>query len=80
MNLRYSAVASVFCQGVIGSADANAEGAIEGFGGEMKKFLEISFNVRIVGAEIGVTATALFLVAFGTYKAWEEFIAKLLRK
>jgi len=46
----------------------------------MKKFLEILFNVRIVGTEVGGTATVLFLVAFGTYKAWEEFIAKLFRK
>lgn len=42
----------------------------------MKHFLEILTNVRIASAEVGGTATLVFLIAFGTYKAWQEFIVK----
>ena len=45
----------------------------------MKRFLEILAAVRIVFAEIGGTVTLIFLIAFGTYKAWEEFIVKLFK-
>ncbi len=46
----------------------------------MKHFLEIMANVRIAAAEIGGTVTLVFLIVFGAYKAWEEFIMKLLKK
>jgi hypothetical protein len=45
----------------------------------MKKFCEYCFKVRVVGGEVGGTAAWLFLIAFGMYKAWQEFIAPLLK-
>jgi len=45
----------------------------------MKRFCEFCTNVRIVSAEVGGTVTLLFLIVFGTYKAWQEFIVKLFR-
>jgi len=42
----------------------------------MKRFIEICLNIRIVASEIGGTASLLFLIAFGTYKAWQEFVVK----
>jgi hypothetical protein len=44
----------------------------------MKHFLEILKNVRIGAREIGGTVCLLFLIAFGMYKAWGDFIAPLL--
>lgn len=43
----------------------------------MKALLEVLKNIRIACAEIGGTITLILLIAFGTYKAWEEFIVKL---
>lgn len=45
-------------------------------GATMKTFLEILTNIRIASAEIGGTATFVFLIAFGMYKAWQEFVVK----
>lgn len=44
--------------------------------GQMKHFLEILTDVRIAAGEIGVTLGACFLMIFGMYKAWREFIVK----
>jgi hypothetical protein len=54
----------------------NADGPLKGVG-NMKKFLEILTNVRIAGSEIGGTLTLLLLIAYGLYKAWQEFIVPL---
>ncbi|MGD1025682.1 MAG: hypothetical protein ABR880_23115 [Candidatus Sulfotelmatobacter sp.] len=43
----------------------------------MKRFVEFCFNVRVVIAEVGGTLTLIFLIVFGVYKAWREFVAKL---
>jgi len=43
----------------------------------MKRFLEFLTNVRIATAEVGGTVSLIFLVAFGMYKAWEEFVVKV---
>ncbi len=45
----------------------------------MKRFLEILTNVRIATDEIGGTVCLIFLVSYGAYKAWQEFIVKLFR-
>ncbi|HSY89997.1 MAG TPA: hypothetical protein VK812_01420 [Candidatus Binatus sp.] len=45
----------------------------------MKRFLDLLTNVRIASAEIGGTVTLVLLIAFGMYKAWQEFIVHLLR-
>ena len=45
----------------------------------MKRFLECLTNVRIASAEIGGTVTLVFLIGFGMYKAWQEFIVKLFK-
>jgi hypothetical protein len=45
----------------------------------MKHFLEILTDVRIVAAEVGGTITLIFLIAFGMYKAWQEFIGKIFK-
>ncbi len=42
----------------------------------MKTFLEVLTNIRIAIAEIGGTVTFVFLIAFGMYKAWQEFVVK----
>ncbi len=42
----------------------------------MKNFLEILTNIRIGASEIGVTVVTVFLVFYGMYKAWQEFIGK----
>jgi hypothetical protein len=39
--------------------------------------MEVCLNIRIVAGEIGVTASAIFLVAYGIYKAWQDFSGKL---
>jgi hypothetical protein len=46
----------------------------------MKTFLEVLTNVRIACAEIGGTITFVFLIAFGMYKAWQEFIVKRFKR
>lgn len=46
----------------------------------MKEFLEILTNIRIGAAELGGTLGLLFLIAYGAYMAWQEFIAKPLKK
>jgi hypothetical protein len=43
----------------------------------MKRFLQVLTNVRIVTAEVGGTVTLVFLI--GMYKAWQEFILKVLK-
>ncbi len=45
----------------------------------MQRLLEFLTNIRILAAEIGGTVTLIMLIAFGVYKAWEEFIAKVWR-
>jgi len=45
----------------------------------MKHFLEILTNVRIGTAEVGGTVSLLFLMVYGLYKAWQEFIVKLFK-
>lgn len=47
---------------------------------QMTHLLEILTNVRIVAAELGGTITLVLLIAFGVYKAWEEFIGKLSKR
>jgi hypothetical protein len=42
----------------------------------MKHFVDICLDIRIVTGEIGGTVTVIFLMAFGMYKAWQEFIVK----
>jgi hypothetical protein len=46
----------------------------------MKEFLDILTNVRIGAAELGGTLGLLFLIAYGSYMAYQEFIAKPLKK
>jgi hypothetical protein len=46
---------------------------------QMKHFLDVLTNVRIGAAEIGGTLSLLFLIAYGLYKAWQEFIVKLFK-
>jgi hypothetical protein len=41
----------------------------------MKTFLEVLTDVRIATGEIGGTICLIFLVSYGIYKAWREFIA-----
>jgi hypothetical protein len=45
----------------------------------MKRLIDALAAVRIAVAEIGGTVTLILLIAFGVYKAWEEFIARLFR-
>jgi hypothetical protein len=45
----------------------------------MKEFLEVLTNARIVIAEIGGTLGLFFLMFYGGYKAWKEFVEKPLR-
>jgi hypothetical protein len=52
---------------------------LQATGDEMKRVLEILADVRIVTAEIGGTLTLVFLIVYGTYKAWKEFVAKVFR-
>jgi len=42
----------------------------------MKHFLDLCLNVRVITGEVGGTLTLIFLIAFGVYKAWQEFIGK----
>jgi len=42
----------------------------------MKTFLDVLTNIRIACAEIGGTITFILLIAFGMYKAWQEFVVK----
>jgi len=46
---------------------------------EMKHFLEILADVRVAVAEVGGTLTLIFLIVYGTYKAWKEFVVKLFK-
>ena len=46
----------------------------------MKQFLEILTNVRIGAAEVGGTLGLLFLISYGAYMAYQEFIAKPFKK
>lgn len=45
----------------------------------MKRFVKICLNLRIAVGEIVGTATFVFLLGFGGYKAWQDFIAPLLK-
>jgi hypothetical protein len=45
----------------------------------VKHFLDILLNIRIATGEIGGTLGLVFLIAFGAYKAWQEFIVKPLK-
>jgi len=45
----------------------------------MKRFIHFCLNVRIVVAEIGGTLGFVFLVGFGVYAAWQDFVMKLFR-
>jgi len=46
----------------------------------MTHFLQILANVRIGAAEIGGTLALIFIIAYGTCKAWNDFVAPLFRK
>jgi len=46
----------------------------------MTQFINVLANVRIGAAEIGGTLGLLFLIAYGAYMAWQEFIAKPFKK
>jgi hypothetical protein len=45
----------------------------------MKEIVEFLKNVRIVVAEVGGTLGLIFLMFYGGYKAWKEFVEKPLR-
>jgi len=45
----------------------------------MKRFLEILANIRVATGEIGGTVSLIFLVSYGMYKAWQEFVLKLFQ-
>lgn len=45
----------------------------------MRRFNRFCLNVRIVVAEIGGTLGFVFLIVFGAYKAWQEFVVELFR-
>jgi hypothetical protein len=45
----------------------------------MKSLLEILTNIRIATGEIAGTLGFIFLVGFGLYKAWREFVVKALK-
>jgi hypothetical protein len=45
----------------------------------MKRLLQVLTNVRIVSTEIGGTVTLVFLIAYGIYKACQEFIVHLFK-
>jgi hypothetical protein len=45
----------------------------------MDSFVKFLANVRLGITELGGTLTFLGLIAFGTYMAWKDFIAPLLR-
>jgi hypothetical protein len=46
----------------------------------MQQFLQFLTNIRIGAAEIGGTLSLIFLIVFGAYKAWDEFIVKPSKK
>jgi hypothetical protein len=46
----------------------------------VKEFLEILTNVRIGAVELGGMLSLLFLIAYSLWKAWQDFIAKPLKK
>jgi hypothetical protein len=46
----------------------------------MKHFLDILLDIRIAGGEILGTLCVLFLLTYGAYKAWHDFIAPLFKK
>jgi hypothetical protein len=46
----------------------------------MKHLLDILLNTRIASSEILGTLCLLFLLLYGAYKAWIDFIAPLFRK
>jgi hypothetical protein len=45
----------------------------------MKRLCEFCLKVRIATGEVGGTLSLIFLVVFGTYKAWQEFLAPLFK-
>jgi hypothetical protein len=45
----------------------------------MKHFLQILANVRIGVAEVGGTLGLIFLIVYGTYRAWGDFVAPFFR-
>jgi hypothetical protein len=45
----------------------------------MKHCLDILLNVRIIAGEVGGTLSLIFLISYGLYKAWQEFIMKALK-
>jgi hypothetical protein len=45
----------------------------------MEKFVRFLVNVRMGVGEVGATLGFLALMGFGTYMAWKDFIAPLLR-
>lgn len=47
---------------------------------DTKHLLDILQNVRIVIAELGGTLGLLFLIAYGCYMAYQEFIAKPFKR
>jgi hypothetical protein len=46
----------------------------------MKHFLDILLDIRIASGEVLGTLCVLFLLVYGAYKAWNDFIAPVLRK
>lgn len=46
---------------------------------DMKQFIHRCLVVRIVLAEIGSTLAFAFLIVFGVYAAWQDFVVKLHR-
>jgi hypothetical protein len=54
-------------------------GNLHRLGKAMKHFADICLAVRTIAQELGGTLTLVFLIAFGVYKAWQEFIVKLFR-
>jgi hypothetical protein len=45
----------------------------------MKRFLEVLANVRFGFMEICGTLAVMFLLGYGTYKTWSDFVAPLFK-
>jgi hypothetical protein len=45
----------------------------------MKRTLRVLADIRIVTAEVGGTVCLAFLIIFGMYAAWRDFIWPLFR-
>jgi hypothetical protein len=43
----------------------------------MDNFLEVLKNIRLGCAEVAGTITLVFLLVYGLYKAWQDFIRPL---